>query len=54
MSCDSKKNVEVLCEAKNCTFNESRKCTAQTIDIAGMTAHHSAETQCNSFVEKEK
>lgn len=52
MSCNAKKNVEVLCEAKNCTYNDSRKCTAETIDISGTMAHESKETQCASFVEK--
>lgn len=54
MSCGSKKNVEVLCEAKNCTFNESCKCTADTIDIAGTAASASTDTQCKSFVNKER
>jgi len=54
MSCKKDNQVQVLCEAKNCTFNEACKCTANTIDISGTTAHESKETQCSSFVNKEK
>lgn len=54
MGCKTDKNVEVLCEARNCTFNESCKCTANTIDISGTNACECNETQCSSFENKEK
>ena len=44
--------LNIQCEACNCTYNENRCCAAEDIHIAGMDACTSKETECNSFVPK--
>ncbi|KLU71292.1 MAG: hypothetical protein RHS_2841 [Robinsoniella sp. RHS] len=44
--------IDVDCEARNCTFNESCKCSADKIGIAGAAAKHCDQTECASFEEK--
>ena len=41
--------VDVDCEAEKCDFNESCKCSADHITIAGKHAEHYTETECSSF-----
>lgn len=41
--------LEVACEACNCTFNNDRTCCADHISIAGSNACHCEETECSSF-----
>ena len=43
------KNTDVFCEAVGCKFNESKKCVAKHIGIAGGHADSSRETECGSF-----
>lgn len=41
--------INVACDAKNCVFNESKKCSADHIGISGSSAHAVEETECSSF-----
>ena len=43
------KATNVLCEAVECKFNESKNCAAQHIGIAGGHADSVRETECGSF-----
>lgn len=43
------KEIEVSCEACNCTFNKDKKCGAEHIGIAGQNACTCGETECASF-----
>lgn len=40
----------VECSANKCVFNESNKCKAEHIGIAGSTADKCDETECSSFI----
>lgn len=44
------KDTHVGCEATECIYNESRKCSAKHIGIAGGHADKVQETECGSFV----
>lgn len=46
---DAEKSTDVLCEAVECKFNESRMCAAKHIGIAGGHADNVRETECGSF-----
>ncbi len=46
---NSKKEVDVSCEATNCMFNDACKCQAEHIGIAGGNACNRNETECASF-----
>lgn len=39
------------CEAENCTFNDSRKCTADSVKVKGDGADTSGGTRCETFRE---
>lgn len=39
----------IVCDATNCTYNESKKCTAPGINVGGSTAHNAYETECDTF-----
>lgn len=41
--------IDVKCVATNCRFNESWKCSASHIGIAGSSAKRWEETECSSF-----
>ncbi len=43
------RNIEVDCEAKDCVYNDSCKCTAESINIAGSHACHCGDTECARF-----
>lgn len=43
------KDTEVMCEAVECKFNQSKKCSAKHIGIAGGHADSNRETECASF-----
>lgn len=45
----AEKATNVLCEATECRFNESKNCAAKHIGIAGGHADNSRETECGSF-----
>ena len=47
---EAKKETEVLCDACDCRFNDSKKCSASHIGIAGGHADSCRETECGSFV----
>ncbi len=52
-SCSTKnpsQTSNVECDAVKCTFNQSHKCTAKHIGIAGSHADRVADTECASFV----
>lgn len=42
-------NLDVKCEAKNCIFNDNKKCHAGEIGIEGNGARHESQTECGSF-----
>ena len=44
------KETEVKCEAVECKFNKSHKCSAKHIGISGGHADSVRETECASFV----
>lgn len=44
-----KKETDVSCEAVECKYNASYKCSAKHIGIAGGHADNSSETECSSF-----
>ncbi len=46
------KDIEIVCEATNCRFNENKNCKAEHISIAGGNACSSRETECASFDAK--
>ena len=45
-------NLSIGCEAVNCAFNDSNKCSADHIDIAGTSANDAGQTICSSFTCK--
>ncbi|MBQ3115385.1 MAG: DUF1540 domain-containing protein [Clostridia bacterium] len=42
----------IVCDATNCTYNDSKKCTASNITIGNCNATSSRETECNTFKTK--
>ena len=44
---------DVECSANKCVFNQSNKCHAEHIGIAGSAADRVDETECASFVNSE-
>lgn len=42
-------NMDVQCEATNCTYNNACKCNADSIDVSGYGACKCDETCCSSF-----
>lgn len=42
-------NIAIDCEAKNCQFNESCRCTAGGVQISGSQACCCDDTRCSSF-----
>lgn len=42
-------SVSIECEAKNCVYNCSCKCTADAIDVEGKNACTCNETRCETF-----
>ena len=43
------KKLQVDCEAVNCVYNESRRCVAEHIGIAGGEAKEASHTECATF-----
>lgn len=48
------REIDVDCEAVQCTFNDSCKCAANAIGIAGSHACQCEDTECSSFVCEEE
>ena len=44
--------IQVSCKACECTYNDSEKCDAAKITIAGTNACRCDETMCGSFYKK--
>lgn len=44
--------LDIDCKAQKCTFNESMKCQAEHIGIAGGSAKTVHETECSSFYKE--
>lgn len=42
---------KISCEAEGCTYNESRKCTADSVKVKGDGANTSDGTRCETFRE---
>lgn len=49
-SCCACKETEVKCEAVECKYNDSYRCSAKHIGISGGHADNVRETECASFV----
>ena len=45
-------SLVVSCEATNCVYNDSCRCSAEHIDIAGSGAGNATQTVCSSFTCK--
>ena len=43
------KETNVACNAVTCMYNDNKKCTATNIQIAGVKAVSSGETECGTF-----
>lgn len=44
-----KKETNIACNAVTCVYNEDKKCTADHIQIAGVKAVSTGETECGTF-----
>lgn len=44
-----KEETNIACHAVTCVYNENKKCTAKQIQIAGVKAMSSGETECGTF-----
>ncbi len=47
-----KKEIQVACQACNCSYNNACKCTAGTIGIGGQGAKKSCDTTCDTFTRR--
>lgn len=45
----AQKETNVACGAVTCVYNQDKKCTADHIQIAGVKAVASGETECGTF-----
>ena len=41
--------LEIECEAVNCVYNASKRCTADRVGITGMGASRAGDTECSTF-----
>ncbi|OUQ17862.1 DUF1540 domain-containing protein [Lachnoclostridium sp. An14] len=41
--------LEIECEAVNCVYNASRRCTADRVGITGLGASKAGDTECSTF-----
>ena len=41
--------TNIACNAVTCMYNSNKKCTAEKIQIAGVKAMTSGETECGTF-----
>ncbi|AYE34618.1 DUF1540 domain-containing protein [Clostridium septicum] len=39
----------IKCEATNCIHNNNCQCEAESVDVAGVSACTSEQTECSSF-----
>ena len=46
------KTINIDCEAINCTYNSSYRCSADHVDICGTNAHSPSGTICSTFAER--
>ena len=44
--------INIDCKAQECTYNNKRKCTASSIDVAGCSTDGCNETKCSTFACK--
>lgn len=44
---------QIACDAKNCTYNANRICSADYVEIQGSNARTSERTECETFREIE-
>lgn len=49
---DIKINPEIACHATSCFYNGNGRCEARDINMVGENATVSADTNCETFVEK--
>lgn len=47
-----KAETNIACNAVTCVYNNNKKCTASKIQIGGMKAVSSGETECGTFQAK--
>ena len=45
----AKAETNIMCNAVTCMYNNNKKCTAKHIQIAGVKAVTSGETECGTF-----
>lgn len=50
--CPEPGKIAIDCEVENCTYNQTRKCSASHVDIQGKNAAVPSETTCMTFREK--
>lgn len=43
---------KLSCSAANCVHNMSGLCSANNVNVSGMSAHTSISTQCDTFAEQ--
>lgn len=41
--------TDIQCDVSNCSYNKDYKCMAASVDISGVAACTSRETQCSTF-----
>ena len=49
---EASETSDVLCQAVECEYNESRKCYAGRISVMGSDANRVEETECATFKKK--
>ncbi len=47
-----KLNLNIICQATDCIYNEHRNCSADHVDISGIHATDEGETVCATFSKK--
>ena len=47
-----KLNLQIMCAAHNCVYNNNDACQADHVDISGITAVNADDTVCSTFKSK--
>ncbi|MGI6031218.1 MAG: DUF1540 domain-containing protein [Eubacteriales bacterium] len=45
-------NIDIKCAATGCAYNRNHMCSAPSVDITGMGASQSGQTECHTFRAK--
>ncbi|MCY6483282.1 DUF1540 domain-containing protein [Clostridium aestuarii] len=43
---------KIICNAENCSYNNNRICNAPNVQIKGLRAQMSEQTECETFIQK--